>query len=303
MANAGKVTIVLCLLLLGSMAAQSQERPIKVVTSIKPIALLVRAVAPESTQITTLVPAGASPHTYQMRPSDRRALAEADFIFWVGADLEIFLQRIMANREFSSRAHALMPAGAIARADNHKSLQTKPEHGHHHTIDPHVWLDPELALKMATGIRDQLSGYPDIEKKELDARLKRFRIALQQKEKSIRKALTPMDSVSIFTYHDALKRFASYYDLKITGSLTPSPESSPGARHINEIQQQLRQADAPCLMTEPQFNRDWWRNLTENVDVRLSVWDPLASDIPETADGYIRFQQSVAEALSKCIPD
>jgi len=64
-----------------------------------------------------------------------------------------------------------------------------------------------------------------------------------------------------------------------------------------------RGKNQPCLLTEPQFNRQWWRSITEGLDVTFSTWDPLATDIESTSEGYIQFQQSIADAVLECLPE
>lgn len=300
----------------------------RIVTSLKPVELLVHAVATADMSVTTLVPNGASPHTYQMRPSERQALAEADRIFWVGPGMENFLNRVLSGPEFTDRAVSLAPPGLLQTHDDeqekreahddhkdhhqeehqeHEKHQEHAEdahaHNHGHGADPHLWLDPALAVMMAEQIRDALASLPGADRAALDANLGRFRVQMADKEASIRKQLEPAGAISIFTYHDAFGRFAEHYGLAIAGVLTPTPERSPGARHLAEVQQQLANAPQPCLLTEPQFSRQWWRNLTEKVDLRFSTWDPLASDIQADRDGYLAFQQSLADAVTACLPE
>jgi zinc transport system substrate-binding protein len=109
--------------------------------------------------------------------------------------------------------------------------------------------------------------------------------------------------ISLFSYHSAFERFAEHYNLHLDGVLTLNPELSPGARHIAEVQNKLEQATQPCLLTEPQFDRQWWRAITEGMNVTFSTWDPLATDIESNQQGYINFQNSIAEAVLKCSPE
>lgn len=310
-----------------------------IVTSIKPLGLLVRAIAPDSVNVTTLVPAGSSPHTYQMRPSQRRALEQADLVVWIGPDMETFLIRMLSGEDFSSRTLTLMADGDPAEHDHDHDHASHDDHGHHddhapdhepshhdhgedhaeheshdrhsghdhhdhsHGEDPHTWLDPQLGLAMAEQLRDRLATLPGIDSEQLDRNLARFRIALTGAERRIQQQLIPAREISLFTYHDAFRHFAEHYNLAIAGILTLNPERSPGARHIAEVQEQLRASTQPCLLTEPQFNQQWWRSITEGMDLRFSTWDPLASEIPDTADGYIQFQQSMADAVLACLPE
>ena len=69
----------------------------RVVTTIKPIQQIAAAVLDGVASADVLLPAGASPHAYALRPSDRRSLLAADRIYWVGPDLELFLQSLLAE--------------------------------------------------------------------------------------------------------------------------------------------------------------------------------------------------------------
>ena len=62
-----------------------------VVASITPIHSLVEGIMKGVGRPALLVPGGASPHTWSMRPSDARALENAELVVWVGEDLESFL--------------------------------------------------------------------------------------------------------------------------------------------------------------------------------------------------------------------
>lgn len=295
---------------LSALAIATPAAATNVVASIKPVELLVKAVAGDSVEVSTLVPPGSSPHNYSMKPSQRRALEQADVIFWVGPDMETFLNRLLGGKEFAGRAVAFLESeGGESEHDEHHD-----EHGHDHESDahhhdhgdgedPHIWVDPMLALDMAKDIRDALAELEGANPEQLNANLERFQTELLNKEQSIRASFAGLDNVSLFAYHDAFTRYAEHYGLTLEGVLTLNPELSPGARHIADVQAKLEAANHPCLLTEPQFNRQWWRSITEGLNVTFSTWDPLAIDIESTPAGYIEFQQSVADAVLKCLPE
>ncbi|MGO1659735.1 MAG: zinc ABC transporter substrate-binding protein [Marinobacter sp.] len=279
-----------------------------VLTSIKPLELLVRAVAPDDMHIDTLVTPGASPHNYAMTPSKRRLLQSADVIFWVGPDMETFLNRLLTAGEFAERSVTLMPSESAAEhtgKPDHDHHPDDQDHGHDHSSgkDPHIWVDPQMAITMAGSIRDSLAKLEGADIPALDRNLETFRRAITQKEKQIREQLKPLQNTDLFAYHTAFIRFAEHYNLNVEGVLTLNPALSPGARHIAAIQQSLRHANHPCLLTEPQFNRQWWRSITEGLDVKFSSWDPLATEIEASANGYAAFQQSIAAAVLRCLPE
>lgn len=296
------------------LASTSTLASTQVVTSLKPIELLVKAIAADDVEITTLVQPGASPHNYSMKPSQRRALEAADAIFWVGPEMETFLTRLLGGSEFRDRTYSLMHGENVpeVQSDNNHGDHDEHEHHNHHDDhhhdhgsgeDPHIWLDPALAVEMARDIHRVLATLKSADTHVLDANLARFERAMAETETAINQRLDPARDIDLFTYHDAFTRFVGHYNMNLEGILTLNPELSPGAGHIAEVQEKLRNANQPCLLTEPQFNRQWWRSITEGLDITFSTWDPLATDIETDQDGYITFQQSLADAVLKCLPE
>lgn len=278
----------------------------KVVVSLKPLELLVKAVATEDTWVTTLVGPGSNPHNYSMRPSQRRALGEADAVFWIGPEMETFLTRLLGGDEFRARSHAFLPGEADVD-HSEEGHHHGHDHDHHHhdsgdtENDPHIWLDPVRSLEMAREMHAVLKTLPGADATALDANLERFEQALKATEKKIHKQLEPARQLSLFTYHNAFTHFAEHYDLPLAGVLTTNPELSPGAKHIAKVQNQLGSATRPCLMTERPFNKDSWDPIIGDVAVSFTDWDPLATDIATTADGYTAFQQSLADSVLGCL--
>ncbi len=74
-------------------AAPAAASAPRVVVSIAPLHSLVTAVTGDRTEPHLIVPAGQSPHTFSLAPSDARALARADIVFSAGGEPDRFLER------------------------------------------------------------------------------------------------------------------------------------------------------------------------------------------------------------------
>jgi zinc transport system substrate-binding protein len=233
-----------------------------------------------------------------MRPSQRRALENADIIFWVGPQMESFLTRVLSGADFRQRTVKL-----AADTEHEQHNDENHDHSHNEGEDPHLWVDPEIAVSMAERIYETLASLEGSDKAQLTHNLQQFKQNLKQADTQIRARLEPAGTISLFAYHSAFTRFAAHYNLKLKGVLTLNPGLSPGARHIAETQERLGNAGGACILTEPQFNRRWWQSITRDLNVTFSTWDPLATDIPATRDGYIAFQRSIAAAVLRCLPE
>jgi zinc transport system substrate-binding protein len=139
-----------------------------VVASIKPVHSLVAAVMGDVGAPSLLVSGAGSPHAYSMRPSEAQMLENASVIFWVGHDLEMFLDGALDTlagnatvvelgeadgltrlgyREggpFESHEHEAEADGGHDHAHEQEDTAAESEHDHGHT-DEHEDGEAETA--------------------------------------------------------------------------------------------------------------------------------------------------------------
>ena len=290
-------------LILTGLSKNLNAKPL-VVASIKPLALLVDAVAANQVNVEVLLPPGTSPHSYQMRPSDRRKLAAAELVVWVGPRMETFLAGVLNSSGRQRQTVALSRALQALPGAGEDFTQTRSTGPFNRELDPHIWLDPRLIPAMVDIIGQRLSGLPGVDRDQIKQASARFKAAFEASEKRISRRLSPLKKVSLFAYHDAFRRYADGYGLSVAGILTLNPSRAPGARHLTAIQAKLLAASAPCLVTEPEFSTRWWHALTQNrSDAKRVSWDPLATGIDPGPDAFLRFRESMARTILNCAPD
>jgi zinc transport system substrate-binding protein len=218
--------------------------------------------------------------------------------------MENFLTRLLAGTDFRQRTVKLMESeNKNGHHNEHLMPNSEADSHSHEGDDPHIWVNPAMAVDMAQKIHDTLANLAGADTQKLEYNLNHFKQSLKHTEAQIRDRLKSVNNSSLFAYHSAFTRFAEHYHLKLEGVLTLNPELTPGARHIADIQERLQEAQHACLLTEPQFNRQWWLSITRGLNVTFSTWDPLATDIVVNRDGYRAFQLSIMEAVLKCLPE
>ena len=127
-----------------------------------------------------------------MKPSQRRALDEADVIFWVGPDMETFLGRLLAGADFRERTISLALDEPAMAESEHADDHDEDGHGHHDHgdgEDPHIWLDPALAEDMVEKMHSSLAQQPNADTAALARNLKQFKTRLAATEAEIRAKL------------------------------------------------------------------------------------------------------------------
>ena len=116
-----------------------QSGKLQVVASFYPLYFFSQQIGGNKAEVTNIVPAGAEPHDYEPTAQDMAKMESSKLIVLNGGGLEAWSGNIKKN--IDARNTAIVVAG--------EGLTTQQVTGDGQTgIDPHVWLDPPLAMKM-----------------------------------------------------------------------------------------------------------------------------------------------------------
>ncbi|WP_337061138.1 zinc ABC transporter substrate-binding protein ZnuA [Serratia marcescens] len=295
------------------MAGPLSSASAAVVTSIRPLGFIASAIADGVTPTEVLLPDGASPHDFALRPSDIQRLRSADLVLWVGPDMEAFLNKalvpISATRKLAvSELPAVKPLLMKGEDDdNHDHAgeahnHADDDHGHHHgEYNMHVWLSPEIAKVTAIAIHDRLLELMPQNKDKLDANLRQFENLLTQTDKNVGNMLTPVQGKGYFVFHDAYGYFEKHYGLSPLGHFTVNPEIQPGAQRLHQIRTQLVEQKAVCVFAEPQFRPAVINAVAKGTKVRSGTLDPLGTGIALGKDSYGKFLAQLSNQYVSCL--
>ena len=137
MKNLKKSSIILSIIsLLAFISPVNAE--IKVVASIKPIHSLASYLMDGVAKPDLIVDGYASPHGFAMKPSHAKMLQNADIVFWVGEDLENFLEKPLNSIAKKAEKIELMDAKGIVKLKfrernifgDHDDHDDHDDHGH-----------------------------------------------------------------------------------------------------------------------------------------------------------------------------
>lgn len=271
--------------------APREPGPPRIVVTIAPVAGLVRELVGDNAEVTTLLPAGASPHGFELTPDNVRTLARADLIVAVGAGMEPWLERRMRSApQLATKAVAFADlVGVVAEPC------TAHHHGHDHEghahagPDPHLWLDPMLASEFVTRLAPQLPlGLA--EPAESAARDVAARIA--ELDAAYTTRLEPFKGHAIVTHHAAFGRPAERYGLVVAEVLRPVHTAEPSPGELARATSALKDRGARAMFIEPQFNSAAAERIAAASGVRLGKLDPLG-----TGDWFAMMESNLDELV------
>jgi zinc transport system substrate-binding protein len=295
------VAFVASFLLIGSAQAE-----VKVLTSIKPLQLIAAAVQEGVAIPEVLLPPGASPHNYALRPSDVRKVQSVDLVYWIGPDMEGFLPRVLKGRTLPSVAVQDLPGLKLRRfaEDSHSHAEEADEHDHDHrpgSLDAHLWLSPINARVIASKMAADLSAADPANAARYQSNLKAFDERLDALDLRLKARLAGIANKPYFVFHEAFDYFEDAYGLKHAGVFSVAAEVQPGAQHVAAMRARLQEVGKTCVFSEPPLRPRLAETLVAGLPVKLAELDALGGYTPATAQGYEQVLEKLGNDLAGCL--
>ena len=257
-----------------------------VLVTVKPVHALVAAVMEGVGAPELLIEGRASPHGYALRPSDARALSRARIVFWVGKELEGFLERPLAGLAAKAHIVELMTARGVSLRGSR---------------DPHIWLDPVNAQAIVRAAAAALSESDPANRQTYAANAARTIARIEALDGELRAALRPVAQRPYLVAHDAYQYFGRRYNLNAVGAVASAPERQPGARRVAELRRRVRELGVRCLFTEPQFEPAIVSSIAEDTGMRIAILDPLGAELSPGPEAWFELMRANARALVACL--
>lgn len=255
--------------------APRDERPL-IYVSIAPLKGLVERIVGDDFAVEVLVPAGASPETFEPTPRQLVALRQSQWLFAVGLiDFEQSLLEKLGNQAYIVPLHEGIELIAGTCSHHHEG------HHHAHGIDPHIWTSPRALAAMAEQMHRTIqAAYPDsVQYNTQHARLQEDIAALDRRTEA---ALAATEVEEFLIYHPALTYYARDYGLHQTAIEEEGKE--PSARRLGELIRRARTAGLRTILYQRQFPRSTVETIAADMGAEAVEFDPLAEDIISEID-------------------
>ena len=335
MKNLKKLPLILTILSLVSFITPVNAE-VKVVTSIKPLHSLASYLMDGVGKPDLIVDGYASPHGFSMKPSHAKMLQDADLIFWVGEDLENFLEKplnsiakkaekielmdikglnVLSFRERNifdehddhddHEGHAKKKKDDHDDHDDHEGHTKKKKDDHddheghgHGEYDPHIWLDPINAKVI---LKEMTEHLVENDSKNTSTYKSNLDKALKDIDKLTMNVMTELNqSESSIVFHDAYQYFEKRFNVNILGAFTVNTDVMPGAEQLAQIREIIEHDKVSCVFSEPQFNPDIIKAVAKDMNIKTGVIDPLGATLDPGKDLYFDLIRNMSASFKGC---
>lgn len=267
---------------------EGETPKVKVAASLAIFADFARQVGGDRVDVSTVIPAGADPHTYEPPPGRVVRLTEADLVIVNGLGLEAALQDVIEENTPSSTPIIELSQGLSVTNDDQSP-------------NPHLWLDVQNAIAYVERIRNALVEIDPASAESYRANADSYLSELRALDEEVAAAIDsiPSDRRKLVTFHDAFPYLAQRYGLQVVGVVVASPGKEPSAKDVADLVEAIAAEDVPAVFKEPQFNASILELAADDAGVEICTLYSGALD--KKVDTYVKLMRFDAKELVRCL--
>ena len=279
-----------------ALAADTPAPPLKVVATFSILGDMVREVAGDAAQVTTLVGPDGDAHVYEPTPADAKRIAQADLVVVNGLQFEGWIERLMRS-------------AGVKRAPVVASQGIKPRllEGH---ADPHAWQSLVHARVYVQNIRAALVAARPALAEGIDRRAEAYlqRIDALDQAARARFGAIPAERRRVITTHDAFGYFAQAYGITFLAPQRWNTEAEPSAADVARVIRQIKASKANALFVENMTDRRLMNRVAQETGAIVggTLYADALSAPGTPGDTYLRMfahnVETIAVALGAAVP-
>ena len=312
---------------------------LKVVASIKPIHSLASYLMDGIGKPDLIVDGYSSPHGFALKPSHAKMLQEADIIFYVGEDLENFLEKPLKSIAKKAEKIELMEIKGLNKLkfrernifdghddhghdedghkeddhDDHKHEEDghkeddHDDHGHDedgHEGHAHGEYDPHIWLDPENAkviLNEMVEHLIENDAKNASTYKKNLKNAEKDLDKLVKKVKSDLNKdFKSIVFHDAYQYFEERFNVNVMGAFTVNTDVMPGAEQLAEIREIIEHDKVSCIFSEPQFNPDIINAVAKDMNIKTGVLDPLGATLEPGKDLYFDLIKNMSKSFKGC---
>ncbi len=293
------VLLALAVALPGCSPAKQSGR-LKVAVSIVPLADFVRQVGDGLVEVETLVPPGASAHTYEPTARQLAFLTQAGLFVTNGLQLETWASSVVdkvGNRELLK----VVASDAIPRSRLIKAGQYGGEKDLAGPYDPHVWLDPALAAYEVDAVAAGLAKADPRHAATYMKNAAAYKQKLKTLDSEIASRTAAFSKKDFVALHPAWAYFARRYGLTQAGAIEELPGQEPSGKKIKKLIDDIIQKKIDVVFAEPQTNPKAAQVVADEAGVRLLFLDALGNPDKPDVSTYIKMVRHDAAVMEEAL--
>jgi ABC-type Zn uptake system ZnuABC Zn-binding protein ZnuA len=276
---------------------------LKVVTTLADLASLTNEVGGDRVEVTAIAKGYQDPHFVEPKPSFLLLLRNADLLEVIGLELEIGWLPPLMEQSRNPRIQVgtkgyLDVSNGVEILDRPTASVNRSMGDVHPMGNPHYWLDPANAVRIAIQIEQRLAELRPADAPYFAQRLNAFKVKINEANKRWVAEMAPYRGAKIVTYHNSWPNFAKHFGLNVVGYIEPKPGVPPSPSHSFELINLMKQQDVKVICMEPYFDQKDPLFIASKTGAKVVVLYPSVGGGKSGTDDYFQlFDTNIANLI------
>jgi zinc/manganese transport system substrate-binding protein len=268
---------------------------LRVAASTTDLASIASTVGGDRVEVFAIARPGSDPHRVEALPSYMVKVSRAQLYLKIGLGLDQWAQAILDGSR-NDKVKLVDCSAGVSVLEKPAGKVDASMGDVHPAGNPHYWLDPRNGAVVANNIAEALARADPANGARYRERAAAFAKDAEASWQKGRAAVAGMPSRTIVTYHRSWVYFASCFGLEVVNTVEPVPGIPPTAKHLAEVEQDIRARKVGVLLQEPYFSPDAGKMLGRDTGVKV-ITASGACDT-EAAGSYLAHIESVVAAMT-----
>lgn len=275
---------------------------LKVVTTIQDLASLTNEVGGDRVDVTAIARGYQDPHFVEPKPSFLMLLRNADLLEVVGLELEIGWLPPLLDQSRNPNIHAgsrgyLDVSQGVEILDRPTGTVNRSMGDVHPMGNPHYWLDPANAVRIAIQIERKLEELRPADAAYFQQRLNGFKVRINDANKKWMAEMAPYRGAKIVTYHNSWPNFVRHFGVNVVGYVEPKPGVPPSPSHTFEIINLMKAQGVKAIAMEPYFDKKTPQSIADRSGAKVVVLYPSVGGAKSGTDDYFQTIETNIQTL------
>ena len=272
----------------------AQDNHPKIIATASMIADMAQNIVGDKFEVTTIVPIGKDPHTYEPTPSDATMVAHAKVVLKNSLTFEGWLEKLIDNS--GTKAKVITVTEGI---DVIESV------AYANSADPHAWMSASNGLKYVENIKNAIVAFDVANKDYYEANYTAYTKKLKGLDEYIKTQVStiPADQRILITSHDAFQYFGRRYDIRLESILGTSTDAQAQTSDIVRLNKVIKENNVPAVFIESTVNPKMLQQLANSNDITIggSLFSDSIGDKDSDAPTYYDMLKYNTDVIVKAL--
>ncbi len=277
---------------------EDSNKPI-IVTTIFPIADIIKNIAGDDFEVIYLIKPGLDPHTFEPTPDTIVKISKSKLIFKVGFGFEFWFDKILSSEKNPvNLSKYITPITKYHYGETVKNaIKSNHENNKHGFYDPHYWLSPKNILKIIPQITEELQNNFPEDHEVFERNSKKYTEKIKELDNYFRDSLEQCNNRKYIAYHPAWLYLSRDYNLEMVDVISKKPGQEPSPGDIAEIVEKIKAGNIRAVFSEREAPQNIPNILVNETGIKLIILDPLGGS--KELNSYIKLMKQNINSIKE----